>query len=83
MPVAGTRRPPLQSGGQNQKWPTCGQGGYVTPAASGDPHRFRAGGGIRGGAQKRAELLRNSCFLGDPQKGGIDMAHFGPGQKEL
>ena len=24
-------------GGQNQKWPTCGQGGYVTPAASGIP----------------------------------------------
>ena len=25
--------PPLQSGGQNQKWPTSGQGGYITPAA--------------------------------------------------
>ena len=29
--------PPLQSGGQNQKWPTNGQGGYITPAASGIP----------------------------------------------
>ena len=29
--------PPLQSGGQNQKWPTSGQGGYITPAASGVP----------------------------------------------
>ena len=69
--------PPLHSGGQNQKWPNCGQSGYVTPAVSGiptalergaksevahlwakwlrhpcrvgDPHRFRAGGGIRSG----------------------------------
>ena len=74
----------LQSGGQNQKWPTCGQNGYVTPAVSGiptaserggesevahkwakwlrhpcrlgDPHRFRAGGKIRSGAQKRAGI---------------------------
>ena len=109
LPYRGS--PPLQSGGQNHKWPTCGQGGYVTPTAPGipsasergavsevahlwarwlrnpcrlgDPHRFRAGGRIRSGAQKRAELLRNSCFLGDPQKGGIDMAHIGPGQKGL
>ena len=111
QPLPPRGSPPLQSGGQNQKWPTCGQGGYVTPAVSGiptasergaksevahlwarwlrnpcrlgDPHRFRVGGRIKSGAQKRAELLRNSCFLGDPQKGGIDMAHVGPGQKGL
>ena len=29
--------PPLQSGGQNQKWPINGRGGYITPAASGIP----------------------------------------------
>ena len=29
--------PPLQSGGQNQKWPTCGQIGYLTLAVSGSP----------------------------------------------
>ena len=29
--------PPLQSGGQNQKWPTSGQIGYLTPAVSGIP----------------------------------------------
>ena len=29
--------PPLQSGGQNQKWPTSGQNGYATPAVSGIP----------------------------------------------
>ena len=30
--------PPLQSGGQNQKWPINGQGGYITPAASRIPN---------------------------------------------
>ena len=29
--------PPLQSGGQNQKWPISAQGGYITPAAWGGP----------------------------------------------
>ena len=29
--------PPLQSGGQNQKWPTNGQGGHITPPALGIP----------------------------------------------
>ena len=33
----------FRAGGQNPKWPTSGQGGYITPAASGGPHRFRAG----------------------------------------
>ena len=30
--------PPFQSAGQNQKWPINGQGGYITPAASGIPN---------------------------------------------
>ena len=29
--------PPPQSGGQNEKWPINGQGGYITTAASGIP----------------------------------------------
>ena len=69
----------LHSGGQNQRWPTSGQGGYITPAAwevptaseqgaksevarkwarwlhnpcrLKGPHRFTAGGRIRGGPQ--------------------------------
>ena len=41
----------LQSGGQNQKWPTSGAGGYITPASLGCPHGFRAGDKIRGGPQ--------------------------------
>ena len=43
--------PPLQSGGQNHKWPTSGQGGYITPATQGGPQRFRVGGEIRSGPQ--------------------------------
>ena len=31
-PLPSRGSPPLQSGGQNQKWPTSGQGGCVTPA---------------------------------------------------
>ena len=81
-PVPYRGAPPLQSGGQNQKWPTSGQIGYLTRAVSGsptasergaksevahkwanwlphpcrigEPHRLRAGGKIRSGAQKRA-----------------------------
>ena len=36
-PLPSRGSPPLQSGGQNQKWPTCEQSGYVTPAVSGIP----------------------------------------------
>ena len=35
--------PPRHSGGQIQKWPTSGQGGYITPAAWGSP-QLKAGG---------------------------------------
>ena len=57
--------PPLQSGGQNQKWPTCGQGGYVTPAASGIPSASKRGTKSQF-AQLWARWLRNPCRLGDP-----------------
>ena len=35
------------------------------------------------GARKRAEVLCNPDLLGDPHKGGIDVAHIGPLQKGL
>ena len=41
MPSRGA--PPPQSGGLNQKWPTCGQGGYLTPAVSGSPSASKRG----------------------------------------
>ena len=50
-PLPYQEAPPLQSGGQNQKWPTSGQIGYLTPAASGNPTATRAGGKIRSGPQ--------------------------------
>ena len=51
LPVPRGGSPPLQSGGQNQWWPTSGQGGYITPATLGVRQGFRAGGTITGGPQ--------------------------------
>ena len=63
MPPRGS--PPLQSEGQNQKWPTCKQGGYITPAASGIPSTSS-----RETKSEVAELwarwLHHPCRLGDP-----------------
>ena len=42
---------PLRSEGQNQKWPTSGQGGYITPTAYGFPSASERGDKIRSGAQ--------------------------------
>ena len=41
----------FRAGGQNQRWPTSGQGGYITHATWGVPQGFRAGGTITGGPQ--------------------------------
>ena len=59
--------PPLQIGGQNQKWPTCGQSGYVTPAVSGIPTASERRGGSKV-AHKWAKWLRHPCLLGDPHR---------------
>ena len=63
--------PPLQSGGQNQKGPIHGQGGYITPAASGIPTASKRGGG--GGAKSEvahtwARWLHHPYRLGDPHR---------------
>ena len=53
--------PPPQSGGQNQKWPINGQGGYVTPAASGIPSASSGSEstvGLRGGSGSESEGTR-------------------------
>ena len=64
--------PPLQSGGQNQRWPTSGQGGYITPATWGGLHRFRVGRRIRSGPQVGRWLHNPSRLGGSPplQSGG-------------
>ena len=70
LPYRGS--PPLQSGGQNEKWPTSGQSGYLSPAVSGDPHRFRAGGKMRSGPQVGKLATSPLPYRGSPplQSGG-------------
>ena len=64
-PLPPRESPPLRSGGQNQKWPTCGQHGYITPAASGIPSASERGAKSEV-AHLWARWLRNPCRLGDP-----------------
>ena len=59
--------PPLQSGGQNQKWPTCGQGSYITPAAWGVPTGSEQGAESEV-AHKWARWLHHPCRLGGPHR---------------
>ena len=57
----------FRAGGGNQKWPTCGQSGYVTPCRLGDPHRLRAGAKSEV-AHLWAKWLCHPCRLGDPHR---------------
>ena len=66
-PLPSPGSPPLQSGGGNQKWPTCGQSGYVTPAVSGIPTASERGGKSEV-AHLWAKWLRHPCRLGDPHR---------------
>ena len=59
--------PPLQSGGQNQKWPTSGQIGYLTPAVSGIPTAAERGAKSEV-AHKWANWLPHPCRIGDPHR---------------
>ena len=61
------RSPPLQSGGLNQNWPTSGQGGYITPAASGFPTASERGAQLEV-AHKWARWLHHPCCLGVPHR---------------
>ena len=67
LPLPPLSSPPLQSGGQSQKWPIKGQVGYVTPAASGIPTASERGAKSEV-AHKWARWLRNTCRLGDPRR---------------
>ena len=59
--------PPLQSGGRNQKWPTSGQGGYITTAAWGFPTASERGVESQV-AHKWARWLHNPCRLMVPHR---------------
>ena len=65
LPYRGS--PPLQSGGQNQKWPTSGQSGYLTPAVSGIPAASERGAKSEV-AHKWAKWLPHTCRIGDPRR---------------
>ena len=65
LPYRGS--PQLQSGGQNQKWPTSGQNGYLTPAVSGIPTASERGAKSEE-AQKWAKWLPHPCRIGDPHR---------------
>ena len=57
--------PPLQSGGQIHKWPINGQGGYVTPGASGIPTASEPEAKSEV-AHEWARWLHHPYRLGDP-----------------
>ena len=63
LPLGGPHR--FRAGGQNQKWPTSGQDGYITPAAWGSP-RLPSGGTESEVAHKWARWLHHPCRLGGP-----------------
>ena len=58
---------PLQTGGQNQKWPINRQGGYITPAASWIPTASERGAKSEV-AHKWARWLHHPCRVGDPHR---------------
>ena len=75
-PLPSRGSPPLQSGGENQKWPTCGQNGYVTPAVSGIPTAARRGGG--GGS---GPLVGKVAMSPLPSRGSPPLQSGGQNQK--
>ena len=66
-PLPNRGAPPLQSGGQNQKWPTSGQIGYLTPAVSGSPPASERGAKSEV-AHKWANWLPHPCRIGEPHR---------------
>ena len=66
-PLPYRRSPPLQSGGQNQKWPTSGQSGNLTPAVSGIRTAVERGAKSEV-AHKWAKWLPHPCSVGDPRR---------------
>ena len=65
LPPRGSPAP--ESGGQNQKWPTSGLGGYTTPAASGIPTASERGAESEV-AHWWTRWLHNPCRLEDPHR---------------
>ena len=76
LPYRGS--PPLQSGGQNQKWPTSGQIGYLTPTVSGSPTAAERGAKSEV-THKWAKWLPHPCRIKEPHRcragGKSEVAH--------
>ena len=69
----------FRAGGQNQKWPTCGQGGYVTPAVSGMPTASERGDKIRSGPLVDMVATSPLPSQGSPPLQTGDKIRSGPG----
>ena len=65
LPIRGS--PTLQSGEQNQKWPTSVVSGYITPAVWGVPNASERATKSEV-AHKWAGWLHHPCCLGGPQR---------------
>ena len=74
QPLSPGGSPPLRSGGQNQRWPASGQGGYMTLAASGIPTASERGAASEV-AHKWARWLHKPCRLGGPHRLGAGGQH--------
>ena len=57
----------IRAGGQDQKWPTSGRNGYLTPAVSGIPTASERGAKSEV-AHKWAKWLPHPCRIGDPHR---------------
>ena len=66
-PLPPRESPTLESGGQNQKWPINGQGGYITRAALGIPTATKRGAKSEV-ARTWAMWLHHPCRLGDSHR---------------
>ena len=64
LPCRGS--PKLESGGQNQKWPTSGLVGYKTPAVLGGSQLLRVGAKIRCGPQVGVLATLPESSMGSP-----------------
>ena len=65
LPPGGS--PLLHIGGQSQRWPISGRGGYITPAARGVPTVSKRGEQSQV-AHKWARWLHNPCCPGGPHR---------------
>ena len=78
-PLPSWGSPPLQSGGGNQKWATCGQSGYVTPVVSGIPTAAERGGG--GGGMRSGPQVGKVATSPLPSRGSPPLQSAGGNQK--